>query len=177
MTLLLPQELAGVVKNARTAFERYKTYMTNLEAKETLEKEAAAEVDKEKRAVLVMEAKAKVKPPPPKFVVEAMRDALDRPQSVPGAAPIQSVPGAAPIQSVPGAAPIQSVPEAGVVSLPGRAGPLVLDARTDAYERGACTRAPPPPHHSHTMHPCLTHALPSIRQDWRRARRQSLRKS
>ena len=168
MTLLLPQELAGVVKNARTAFERYKTYMTNLEAKETLEKEAAAEVDKEKRAVLVMEAKAKVKPPPPKFVVEAMRDALDRPQSVPGAAPIQSVPGAA---------PIQSVPEAGVVSLPGRAGPLVLDARTDAYERGACTRAPPPPHHSHTMHPCLTHALPSIRQDWRRARRQSLRKS
>ena len=159
MTLLLPQELAGVVKNARTAFERYKTYMTNLEAKETLEKEAAAEVDKEKRAVLVMEAKAKVKPPPPKFVVEAMRDALDRPQSVPGAAPIQSV------------------PEAGVVSLPGRAGPLVLDARTDAYERGACTRAPPPPHHSHTMHPCLTHALPSIRQDWRRARRQSLRKS
>ena len=168
MTLLLPQELAGVVKNARTAFERYKTYMTNLEAKETLEKEAAAEVDKEKRAVLVNEAKAKVKPPPPKFVVEAMRDALDRPQSVPGAAPIQSVPGAA---------PIQSVPEAGVVSLPGRAGPLVLDARTDAYERGACTRAPPPPHHSHTMHPCLTHALPSIRQDWRRARRQSLRKS
>jgi hypothetical protein len=168
VTLLLPQELAGVVKNARTAFERYKTYMTNLEAKETLEKEAAAEVDKEKRAVLVMEAKAKVKPPPPKFVVEAMRDALDRPQSVPGAAPIQSVPGAA---------PIQSVPEAGVVSLPGRAGPLVLDARVDAYERGACTRAPPPPHHSHTMHPCLTHALPSIRQDWRRARRQSLRKS
>ena len=168
MTLLLPQELAGVVKNARTAFERYKTYMTNLEAKETLEKEAAAEVDKEKRAVLVMEAKAKVKPPPPKFVVEAMRDALDQPQRVPGAAPIQSVPGAA---------PIQSVPEAGVVSLPGRAGPLVLDARTDAYERGACTRAPPPPHHSHTMHPCLTHALPSIRQDWRRARRQSLRKS
>ena len=168
MTLLLPQELAGVVKNARTAFERYKTYMTNLEAKETLEKEAAAEVDKEKRAVLVMEAKAKVKPPPPKFVVEAMRDALDRPQSVPGAAPIQSVPGAA---------PIQSVPEAGVVSLPGRAGPVVLDVRTDAYERGACTRAPPPPHHSHTMHPCLTHALPSIRQDWRRARRQSLRKS
>ena len=168
MTLLLPQELAGVVKNARTAFERYKTYMTNLEAKETLEKQAAAEVDKEKRAVLVNEAKAKVKPPPPKFVVEAMRDALDRPQSVPGAAPIQSVPGAA---------PIQSVPEAGVVSLPGRAGPLVLDARTDAYERGACTRAPPPPHHSHTMHPCLTHALPSIRQDWRRARRQSLRKS
>ena len=169
MTLLLPQELAGVVKNARTAFERYKTYMTNLEAKETLEKQAAAEVDKEKRAVLVMEAKAKVKPPPPKFVVEAMRDALDRPQSVPGAAPIQSVPGAA---------PIQSVPEAGVVSLPGRAGPVVLlDVRTDAYERGACTRAPPPPHHSHTMHPCLTHALPSIRQDWRRARRQSLRKS
>jgi hypothetical protein len=169
VTLLLPQELAGVVKNARTAFERYKTYMTNLEAKETLEKEAAAEVDKEKRAVLVMEAKAKVKPPPPKFVVEAMRDALDRPQSVPGAAPIQSVPGAA---------PIQSVPEAGVVSLPGRAGPVVLlDVRTDAYERGACTRAPPPPHHSHTMHPCLTHALPSIRQDWRRARRQSLRKS
>ena len=168
MTLLLPQELAGVVKNARTAFERYKTYMTNLEAKETLEKEAAAEVDKEKRAVLVKEAKAKVKPPPPKFVVEAMRDALDRPQSVPGAAPIQSVPGAA---------PIQSVPEAGVVSLPGRAGPVVLDVRTDAYERGACTRAPPPPHHSHTMHPCLTHALPSIRQDWRRARRQSLRKS
>ena len=169
MTLLLPQELAGVVKNARTAFERYKTYMTNLEAKEALEKEAAAEVDKEKRAVLVMEAKAKVKPPPPKFVVEAMRDALDRPQSVPGAAPIQSVPGAA---------PIQSVPEAGVVSLPGRAGPVVLlDVRTDAYERGACTRAPPPPHHSHTMHPCLTHALPSIRQDWRRARRQSLRKS
>ena len=168
MTLLLPQELAGVVKNARTAFERYKTYMTNLEAKETLEKEAAAEVDKEKRAVLVNEAKAKVKPPPPKFVVEAMRDALDRPQSVPGAAPIKSVPGAA---------PIQSVPEAGVVSLPGRAGPLVLDARTDAYERGACTRAQPPPHHSHTMHTCLTHALPSIRQDWRRARRQSLRKS
>ena len=169
MTLLLPQELAGVVKNARTAFERYKTYMTNLEAKETLEKEAAAEVDKEKRAVLGNEAKAKVKPPPPKFVVEAMRDALDRPQSVPGAAPIQSVPGAA---------PIQSVPEAGVVSLPGRAGPVVLlDVRTDAYERGACTRAPPPPHHSHTMHPCLTHALPSIRQDWRRARRQSLRKS
>jgi hypothetical protein len=173
VTLLLPQELAGIVKNARTAFERYKTYMTNLEAKETLEKEAAAEVDKEKRAVLVNEAKAKVKPPPPKpppprFVVEAMRDALDQPQRVPGAAPIQSVPGAA---------PIQSVPEAGVVSLPGRAGPLVLDARTDAYERGACTRAPPPPHHSHTMHPCLTHALPSIRQDWRRARRQSLRKS
>ena len=49
VTLLLPQELAGVVKNARTAFERYKTYMTNLEAKETLEKQAAAEVDKEKR--------------------------------------------------------------------------------------------------------------------------------
>ena len=168
MTLLLPQELAGVVKNARTALERYKTYMTNLEEKETLEKEAAAEVDKEKRAVLVKEAQAKVKPPPPRFVVEAMRDALDQPQRVPGAAPIQSVPGAA---------PIQSVPEAGVVSLPGRAGPVVLDVRTDAYERGACTRAPPPPHHSHTMHPCLTHALPSIRQDWRRARRQSLRKS